>query len=108
MAYTEPFLVCKGAVTHDVETRETIEKVQVLDASEDVLVVMAHDQSLMDVVGFWPESANEWKVKGWKGRGLWGFLEDFGEIGGKEGKRSVGLGRGIKVLMKSFYAGHAW
>ena len=78
LASISPFLVCKDDVTHNVkETGETIAKVQALDAREDVLVVMAHDQSLMDVVRFWPERANGWLREGWKGRGLWGFLGDF-------------------------------
>lgn len=75
---TEPWLVCKDEATHDVDqTRETIEKVQRFDASEDVLVVAAHDESLMGVLGLWPEGANEWREGGWKGRGMWMWREDF-------------------------------
>ena len=81
-ASTCPFLVCKDEITHNVaETAETIRKVQALDAREDVLVVMAHDQSLVDVVRYWPESANGWMREGWKGKGLWGWLRDFGGEG---------------------------
>ncbi|KAG6991339.1 hypothetical protein G7Y79_00053g088220 [Physcia stellaris] len=89
-AFISPFLVCKDEVTHNVaETAETIRKVQALDAREDVLVVMAHDQSLVDVVRFWPESANAWRREGWKGRGCGGgcgILEGRGsEYGGERG-----------------------
>lgn len=52
-------------------------KMQDFDASEDVLVAIAHDSSLLSVVDFFPKRANEWKEKGWKQTGRWRFLEDF-------------------------------
>lgn len=78
LSSVSPFLICKDEVTHDLpETLSTIEKVQTLDARDDVLVVMAHDQSLVEVVRFWPERANGWRSGGWKERGAWGWVGDF-------------------------------
>jgi hypothetical protein len=47
------------------------------DACENVLVVLAHDKSLLGVVDLVPTEVNEWKRKGWKEAGRWRFLRDF-------------------------------
>lgn len=58
--------------------QESIEKMEDFDAHENVLTIFAHDQTLLDVVGFFPkETANDWKEKGWREKGLWKFLRDF-------------------------------
>jgi glyoxylase-like metal-dependent hydrolase (beta-lactamase superfamily II) len=57
----------------------TIGKVQEADAREEILVVMAHDASLLEVVDFFPEEANGFVEKGWVRDGRWGFLKDFRE-----------------------------
>ncbi|KAM6536199.1 hypothetical protein FALCPG4_002212 [Fusarium falciforme] len=59
------------------EAEATIDKMTAFDASEDVFVVLAHDGSLLNVIDFFPKSANDWKEKGWKEAGRWRFLEDF-------------------------------
>ena len=56
---------------------ETIEKVMEADARPDVLVVMAHDESLLDVVDFFPKYADDFRDKGWVEKGRWLFLKDF-------------------------------
>ena len=56
---------------------ETIRKVMEADARPDVLVVMAHDESLLDVVDFFPKYANDFREKGWVEKGRWLFLKDF-------------------------------
>jgi hypothetical protein len=61
------------------EAERTIGKVQDCDAGENVLVVMAHDDSLLGIVEFFPKDANEFVEKGWVGRGRWAFLKDFRE-----------------------------
>ena len=61
------------------EAKSSIRKVQDFDADESVFVVVAHDTSLLDVVDFFPERANDWKARGWKEAGRWGFLADFHE-----------------------------
>jgi glyoxylase-like metal-dependent hydrolase (beta-lactamase superfamily II) len=65
-------------VAHDVDEAEaTIGKVIEVDAHDEVLVVMAHDDSLLTVMDFFPKYANEFKQKGWVEAGRWLFLKDF-------------------------------
>ncbi|KAF7928488.1 uncharacterized protein EAE98_005544 [Botrytis deweyae] len=65
-------------VAHDVDEAErTIEKVMEVDASDEVLVVMAHDETLKDVVSFFPRYANGFRENGWAEKGRWLFLRDF-------------------------------
>ncbi|KAF1960388.1 Metallo-hydrolase/oxidoreductase [Byssothecium circinans] len=65
------------------EAEETIRKMQEFDASDDVLVMIAHDASLLGVVELFPKRANEWKEKGWKEQGRWRFLKDFKALADK-------------------------
>jgi glyoxylase-like metal-dependent hydrolase (beta-lactamase superfamily II) len=68
------------SIAHDFdEAVRTIGKVQEADAREEILVVMAHDESLLDVVDFFPKYANGFVEKGWVKEGRWGFLKDFKE-----------------------------
>jgi hypothetical protein len=60
-----------------VQAEETVRKVKNFDASDEVLVVIAHDASLVDVLDFYPESLNLWKEKGVDKLGRWRFLGDF-------------------------------
>lgn len=65
-------------VAHDVdEAEETIGKVIEADAQAEVFVIMAHDETLLEVVDFFPKYANEFKQKGWDEEGRWLFLGDF-------------------------------
>lgn len=67
-------------ISHDPDEAErTIEKVQEADCQDNVLVVMAHDDVLLDVVDFFPKYANDFVEKGWQGKGRWAFLKDFRE-----------------------------
>lgn len=61
----------------------TIGKVIEADARPDVLVVMAHDETLLDVVDFFPKYANDFREKGWVDKGRWLFLRDFAKAVGK-------------------------
>ena len=53
------------------------DKMQVFDADENVLVIMAHDRSVMDALPFYPETLNGWKEAGLKQKVKWEFLQDF-------------------------------
>jgi glyoxylase-like metal-dependent hydrolase (beta-lactamase superfamily II) len=67
------------AVHHELaEAKRSIEKLTEFDAYDNVFSVIAHDQSLFDIVDFYPKSANQWKAKGWAKEGQWRFLGDFG------------------------------
>ncbi|KAK0202307.1 beta-lactamase-like protein [Desarmillaria ectypa] len=60
----------------DPETaRETITKLGKLDASPDILVLIAHDPTAHGVIDEFPESVNDWKQRGWKEKLTWAFLE---------------------------------
>jgi hypothetical protein len=62
----------------DVESaKDTIAKMQRIHSCEEVLVIMAHDASLRDVLRYWPNPANQWQLEGWKAKGTWRFLADF-------------------------------
>jgi glyoxylase-like metal-dependent hydrolase (beta-lactamase superfamily II) len=52
-------------------------KLSEFDAYDYIFPVIAHDNSLIDVVDFYPATANDWQVKGWKKLSHWGFLSQF-------------------------------
>ncbi|KAF4629002.1 hypothetical protein G7Y89_g9145 [Cudoniella acicularis] len=65
-------------IAHDVdEAQRTIGKVIEADARDDILVVMAHDETLVGVVDFFPKYADGFYEKGWVEKGRWLFLRDF-------------------------------
>ncbi|KAF8867386.1 Metallo-hydrolase/oxidoreductase [Acephala macrosclerotiorum] len=67
-------------VAHDADEAErTVEKVIEADAHDNILVVMAHDGSLLPVVDFFPKYANDFQKKGWVKETRWLFLKDFKE-----------------------------
>ncbi len=67
------------------DAKESIEKMGEFDERDDVLTIVAHDATLLGVVGCFPDvSANGWREAGWRERGLWRFLGDFGEAVGEE------------------------
>jgi glyoxylase-like metal-dependent hydrolase (beta-lactamase superfamily II) len=67
-------------IQEDVEkARETIEKLKAFDGRDDVLIVIAHDSTLLDVMDFFPKDMNGWKAKDWADRGRWLFLRELGK-----------------------------
>ena len=67
-----------GAATHNMEeTVKTICKLQEADAGDRVFTIMAHDESLVDMIEYFPKCANDWYRKGWARDGKWRFLRDF-------------------------------
>lgn len=75
---TKPFFEAADGFNEDGPTADwTIEGLTEFDAHEDVFMVVAHDASLLDVVGFYPEDANAWKERLWARKGRWRFLADF-------------------------------
>lgn len=66
------------------EVRISRDKMEVFDADENVLVIIAHDLRVMDVLPFYPETLNEWKEAGLKEEVKWEFLGDFDLSSAKE------------------------
>lgn len=81
------FLPVTGGFHHDADTAaESIRKLQELDAYDNFLVVAAHDESMLDVVDFFPKTANDFVAKGWVRQARWTFLRDFAKAVGYEGE----------------------
>jgi hypothetical protein len=75
---TKPFYEPADNFNEDGPLAEqTVIGVTEFDAYENILVVLAHDASLRDVVDFYPHHANDWKEKLWRSKGRWRFLTDF-------------------------------
>lgn len=72
-----------SGVAYDVkEAEETVGKVIEADANDEVFVVMAHDETLLGVVDFFPKYADGFRERGWVEEGRWLFLRDFaGAVG---------------------------
>jgi glyoxylase-like metal-dependent hydrolase (beta-lactamase superfamily II) len=67
-------------VAADIDAaNESISKLQDIDGMDEVLVVIAHDTSLRDVVDFFPKYADSFLEKGWAKKGRWLFLKDFAQ-----------------------------
>lgn len=86
------FGLSTDGVHFDVEeAQRTIEKVKRADCREDILIVMAHDESLRGVVDFYPKTMNDFMQRGIVKKARWLFLRDFavavGHTGIVEGQR---------------------
>jgi hypothetical protein len=77
-ARTTPLLdIPEGGFFDDpVTARLSLKKIHSFDANEDVFMVLAHDESLVHVVGPFPTLLDGWKAKGWKKLVTWAFLEE--------------------------------
>jgi hypothetical protein len=59
---------------------ESHRKLQLVDAlTEQVFVILAHDETIGDTIDLFPKDANAWKERGWAERSRWVFLRDFKE-----------------------------
>ncbi|KAJ9612253.1 hypothetical protein H2200_003850 [Cladophialophora chaetospira] len=79
LAQTTPFSLV-SAYEEDVPCSQAnaTALANIFDGNENVLTVYAHDESLLDVLDFFPKgTANEWKSKGWGERGHWRFLAEL-------------------------------
>lgn len=77
--HTAPFFqVAQNALFPDHDAAmDTVRKIQELDASESVFVVMAHDLSLRDQIPLFPEKINSWRADDWRKKTRWLFCRDF-------------------------------
>jgi len=77
---TTPFYeVSSHQVEDPVAKRVTLDAITAFDASPDVLVILTHDASLLDVLEFFPKAdLTGWeKLPSRKDIGQWRFLNDF-------------------------------
>ncbi|KIW56447.1 hypothetical protein PV05_05106 [Exophiala xenobiotica] len=79
---TTPFLKITGGPEswyRDPETsRKSAQALEEFDADPNVLVVIAHDPTSLDVFDFFPKGTmNNWQKKGWKQASHWGFLSEI-------------------------------
>ena len=58
------------------EAEQTVEKLKAFDGRDDVMIVIAHDATLLNVLDFFPQDINDWNVRGWAAQGRWLFLGD--------------------------------
>ncbi|KAI0397820.1 hypothetical protein F5Y17DRAFT_454705 [Xylariaceae sp. FL0594] len=76
-----------GGVHDDTaQLADTIAKLQAFDAHDNVLLVAAHDASMLNISDdfFFPATADEFAQKGWAQKARWAWLADFAEAVGKD------------------------
>ncbi|KAH6632885.1 beta-lactamase-like protein [Boeremia exigua] len=57
---------------------ESVEQLKALDADDRILVLIAHDPAMLNVVTFFPHgNANDWQILGWKSTLRWRFLDEL-------------------------------
>jgi hypothetical protein len=61
------------------ESQRTLGKLEEFDGHPNILTVIAHDPTLLDIIDFYPKSLNDWYARGYKQRGMWQFVRDFRE-----------------------------
>ncbi|QRW24683.1 hypothetical protein RhiXN_11595 [Rhizoctonia solani] len=59
-----------AAKTDPVEAQESLDKMKEMDGHDNVLTIIAHDTTWLDVLKFFPENLNDWKTEGYKARGM--------------------------------------
>lgn len=71
-----PFCVIPdGWVDEDYKlAQKTLDQMQPFDGDENVFTIFAHDETVMDIIDFYPKKANSWKAEGWANRSHWRFL----------------------------------
>jgi glyoxylase-like metal-dependent hydrolase (beta-lactamase superfamily II) len=90
--FYKPAKLETGQIHHDIDqTIASIEKMQELDGIKDESIIMcvAHDETLLGVIDFFPKTINDFAKKDWVGKLRWRFLRDFAgavdhEIPGKQ------------------------
>ncbi|KAJ7696604.1 beta-lactamase-like protein [Mycena rosella] len=66
-----------GSVYADpVAAKVSLEKVATFDADPDFLVVIAHDQTLVSSLPYFPASLNDWKARDLKEEVMWRFVDE--------------------------------
>jgi glyoxylase-like metal-dependent hydrolase (beta-lactamase superfamily II) len=75
---SESVFTLSPAITHDYDAAlKTVQNIQELDASDDVFVILAHDNTLKGNVDFYPSTINDWKAKGYDKKTRWLFFKEL-------------------------------
>lgn len=90
-AWTWLFVLPSGNIANNLEEAlSSVEGADELDGLPGIFTCMAHNATLMGVVGYFPEeTANEWKSKGWRDMSLWGWVGDY----------YGGLKKGVSIIL---------
>ncbi|EGX88114.1 Beta-lactamase-like protein [Cordyceps militaris CM01] len=84
-----------GAYEFGDLAQSSVDKVKILDAQENVLVCLAHDGALMEVLPLYNDNVkadvNDWKERGYKEKTRWGFLNELPRDG-KPGRPPLTVG----------------
>ena len=68
----------EAAAEDEPAAMESVRKLQVLDTPMNyILVILAHDEHISEVIDLFPKDINQWQQKGWGGKSRWLFLGDF-------------------------------
>lgn len=86
---TLPYYLVTENFANDLDVCNwTIAGLQEFDAAENVLLLVAHDDSVKDALEFFPDSINDWFEKDLAKKVKWNFLADFEEaVADLEGKK---------------------
>jgi len=71
------YLPSKGFNVDEEAALKTVSGLQVFDGHDNVLIVVAHDSSLLGSLQLFPEEMNDWYEKGIGKKSHWKFLQDF-------------------------------
>jgi hypothetical protein len=75
------------------KAHESLDKLGVYDAqTEQVFVILAHDDAMRETIDFFPRDVNNWKERGWGDVTRWVFLRDFKEAVIEKGYDGVDTG----------------
>ncbi|KAJ1301642.1 hypothetical protein OPQ81_008886 [Rhizoctonia solani] len=55
-----------AASTDPADAQRSVEKLIDIDCHENIFTVIAHDETILDVVEFFPRTLNDWKSKGYR------------------------------------------
>lgn len=64
-------------VVDEEAAQRSLEKLQYLDSSDDILVIISHDYSLLKHISTICHRLNDWKQRSVKEKVRWGFLDSF-------------------------------
>jgi hypothetical protein len=75
---TEPVYIVQPMLAHDEEGAVwSVHGTSEFNADENVLVIIPHDEDILDLVDFFPKKLGDWRENGVGTRTRWAFLRDF-------------------------------